>query len=73
MKRTLPLLALAALLAGGCALFAPRAESFDSLLARAEAGDAEAQNEVGIRYEDGCGVERNEALASEWYRKSADS
>ncbi len=72
MKRLLPLLALAALLAGGCALFPPRAESFDSLLARAEAGDAEAQNEVGIRYEDGCGVERNEALASEWYRKSAE-
>jgi len=72
MKRTLPLLALAALLAGGCALFPPRAESFGSLLARAEAGDAEAQNEVGVRYEDGNGVERNYALAAEWYRKSAE-
>ena len=56
MKRTLPLLALAALLAGGCALFAPRAESFGSLLARAEAGDAEAQFKVGLLYEDGNGV-----------------
>ena len=72
MKRTLPLLALAALLAGGCALFPPRAESFGSLLARAEAGDAEAQNEVGVRYEDGNGVERNDVLAAEWYRKSAE-
>ena len=72
MKRTLPLLALAALLAGGCALFAPRAESFGSLLARAEAGDADAQNEVGNCYLHGNGVERNDALAAEWYRKSAE-
>ena len=72
MKRTLPLLALAALFAGGCALFAPRAESFGSLLARAEAGDAEAQFKVGLRYEDGNGVERNDVLAAEWYRKSAE-
>ena len=72
MKRTLPLLALAALLVGGCALFPPRAESFGSLLARAEAGDAEAQNEVGNCYLDGNGVERNKAVAAEWYRKSAE-
>ena len=72
MKRTLPLLALAALLAGGCALFPPRAESFGSLLARAEAGDAEAQNEVGNCYWHGNGVERDYALAAEWYRKSAE-
>ncbi len=72
MKRTLPLLALAALLAGGCALLAPRAESFGSLLARAEAGDADAQFKVGLRYEDGNGVERNDVLAAEWYRKSAE-
>ncbi|MBQ3811098.1 MAG: sel1 repeat family protein, partial [Kiritimatiellae bacterium] len=72
MKRTLPLLALAALLAGGCALFAPRAESFGSLLARAEAGDAEAQFKVGNCYLHGNGVERNDALAAEWYLKSAE-
>ena len=72
MKRTLPLLALAALLAGGCALFPPRAESFGSLLVRAEAGDADAQNEVGNCYLHGNGVERNKAVAAEWYRKSAE-
>lgn len=72
MKRTLPLLALAALFAGGCALFAPHAESFGSLLARAKAGDADAQNEVGNCYLDGNGVERNKAVAAEWYRKSAE-
>ena len=72
MKRLLPLLALAALLAGGCALLAPRAESFGSLLARAEAGDADAQFKVGNCYLHGNGVERNDALAAEWYRKSAE-
>ena len=72
MKRTLPLLALAALLAGGCALLAPRAESFASLLARAEAGDAEAQHQVGKRYANGVGVETNDTIAVEWYRRAAE-
>ena len=69
MKRTLPLLALAALLAGGCALFPPRAESFGSLLARAEAGDAEAQFKVGQCYRYGderSGVKQDYARAAAW-------
>ena len=75
MKQTLPLLALAALLAGGCALFPPRAESFDSLLARAEAGDAEAQFKVGKHYQTGDkhkGVEQDYAQAAIWLRKAAE-
>ena len=75
MKRLLPLLALAALLAGGCALLAPRAESFGSLLARAEAGDAEAQFKVGQCYRYGderSGVKQDYARAAAWLRKAAE-
>jgi hypothetical protein len=47
------------------------AEDFNSLLRRAEKGDAEAQCEVGDRYLRGTGIERNMEKAYKWTEKSA--
>lgn len=38
----------------------------------AEQGDANSQNEVGVMYKYGLGVEKDDAQAFEWYQKSAD-
>ena len=38
----------------------------------AEAGNAEAENELGERYEDGRGVGRDYTVAVSWYRQSAN-
>jgi len=45
---------------------------FERKLAAAQSGDAEAQYDVGYRYEKGRGVDEDEELALEWYRKSAE-
>jgi TPR repeat protein len=42
------------------------------LLKTAEAGDAQAQFELGRAYEDGKGVPQDDARAVEWFRKSAE-
>lgn len=39
----------------------------------AEAGNAEAQNNLGFMYEEGLGVGQNYLLAMNWYRQAADS
>jgi serine/threonine protein kinase len=44
---------------------------FEILLKRAEAGDAEAQNELGDRYYYGNKVEMNRKLAFKWYMMAA--
>lgn len=41
------------------------------LLAKAQAGDAEAQYNVGLFYENGYGVTKNINNALEWYKKAA--
>ena len=41
-------------------------------LKAAEQGDADAQYKLGKRYEDGNGVEKNEAEAAKWYLKAAE-
>ena len=41
-------------------------------LPMAEAGNAEAQNNVGYMYEEGLGVPQNYLLAMNWYRQAAD-
>jgi len=46
--------------------------SVADLQQRAEAGDAQAQFELGRAYEDGKGVPQDDARAIEWLRKSAD-
>jgi TPR repeat protein len=43
-----------------------------SLLARANAGDAASQIEVGDSYKDGKVVEKNYTQAAAWYSKAAD-
>lgn len=41
-------------------------------LERAQAGDAQAQFELGQAYEDGKGVPQDDDRAAEWFRKSAE-
>ena len=41
------------------------------LLARAKAGDARAQNELGEMYENGRGVKQDPAKAAHWYQLAA--
>ncbi|MGJ8672147.1 tetratricopeptide repeat protein [Rubritalea sp.] len=45
---------------------------FQEVLTTAEAGDAEAQFEVGLCYQRGKGVEKDGDVAIEWYKKSAE-
>src|SRR6266496_2326797 len=40
--------------------------------AKAEAGDAESQVELGLRYEQGKGVAKDQVEAIKWYRKAAE-
>ena len=40
--------------------------------AKAEAGDAGSQVELGIRYADGEGVTKDQVEAVKWYRKAAE-
>jgi uncharacterized protein len=43
-----------------------------TLKAKAEAGDAKAQLQLGAAYEDGNGVHQNDEQAVNWYRKAAE-
>jgi TPR repeat protein len=47
-------------------------EQTDALRARAEAGDAEAQNLLGVMYDYGEGVPQDYAVAARWHRLAAD-
>jgi len=42
------------------------------VLARAEQGDADAQNNLGVRYATGEGVTQDKVEAAKWYRKAAE-
>ena len=44
---------------------------FEETKAKAEAGDAFAQNSLGLMYRNGIGVKKDYAKALEWHRKSA--
>src|SRR6266567_1004056 len=44
----------------------------EELKAKAEAGDAESQGELGRRYDKGEGVAKDQAEAVEWYRKAVE-
>jgi len=48
------------------------ASEFNETLELAEKGDAVAQYNLGVMYDNGRGVPENEALAVKWYRKAAD-
>ena len=47
-------------------------EEFRTLLAQAEMGDPSAQYDVGIRYVQGDGVEKDPAKAADWLRRAAE-
>lgn len=49
---------------------APQSE-VELLQAKAEAGDADAQYELGVRHRDGIGVEPNYSTAAEWFDRAA--
>ncbi len=46
-------------------------EQFAETKKKAEAGDVEAQNNLGVMYRDGNGVPKNSAKAVEWNQKAA--
>lgn len=47
-------------------------KDMDALRALAEAGDPDAQFELGFRYNTGAGIEADAAKGAEWYRKAAE-
>ena len=57
--------------------YAPPAYAFKDmdmaeLQKKADAGDAEAQTQLGVAYAKGTGVEINQQEAAKWYHKAAD-
>jgi TPR repeat protein len=71
-RRQLPLLVLAAVLAAAPAAAQSLKElPFDKQMTLAKVGDVDAQFEVGLAYETGNGVTRDEAEAARWFRQSA--
>src|SRR5438045_2798451 len=44
----------------------------EEVKAKAEAGDAESEVELGLRYDKGEGVAKDQAEAVKWYRKAAE-
>lgn len=69
MKLRLVTIAAVALALGCAARLAP--DVLADLTQRAEAGDARLQIELGDRYRDGRGVERDSSAAARWYRMAA--
>jgi hypothetical protein len=47
-------------------------ENYAALKQKADQGDAGAQLNLGLCYDNGRGVERDPVKAAEWYRKAAD-
>ena len=47
------------------------ADSFEELLRRAQSGNAQAQFELGLMYDEGEIVDQNSSEAVKWYRKAA--
>ena len=68
--KIITLAAILVALASGAPLQAQTPE-IDALRARAELGDAPAQNDLGVMYADGRGVPQDDAEAVRWYRLAA--
>ena len=45
---------------------------FDDTKVLADQGDVDAQNNLGVMYDNGNGVPENDAEAVKWFRKAAD-
>jgi TPR repeat protein len=59
-------------LALGCERKKPQTATFQDTKARAQEGDATAENNLGAMYEHGLWVTKDEADAVRWYRKAAE-
>jgi TPR repeat protein len=46
--------------------------AFEEWLPLAELGDAEAQYNLGVMYDEGAGIDQDLAKAASWYRKAAE-
>ena len=46
--------------------------AYNILIPLANQGDAIAQNNIGVMFEDGMGVPQDDNLAANWYRKAAE-
>jgi len=71
MKPLVAAVAVLVALAVGAPVQAQTPE-IDALRVRAEAGDAIAQNDLGLIYDNGRGVPEDDAEAVRWYRLAAD-
>jgi uncharacterized protein len=60
------------LLLAGCAGTTSRGVPTDELRAKATQGDMEAQFQLGLAYDQGRGIGRNQSEAAAWYRKAAE-
>ena len=59
-------------LMAGCAGPQTGGAGVDQLRAKAEQGDSKAQFQLGIAYDSGQGVARDQGEAAKWYRRAAD-
>ncbi len=66
------LLSLAALCLCSALAFAQSTSGLDDLAKKAEAGNAEAQFQLGRMYEEGKSVQQDLELAAAWYKKAAE-
>jgi TPR repeat protein len=55
----------------GAEAAAPTAADIVSLKTEADKGDAGAQYKLGLAYADGAGVDKDPAIAAQWFRKAA--
>lgn len=51
----------------------PAKNDFSKIFQRAESGNTDAQFEIGLMYESGCGVKPDYERAFHWYRKAANA
>jgi len=72
MMRLYSLAALCLLSLSAAAAQSGTSVAFNDLAKKAEAGDAEAQVQLGRAYEEGNGVLQSDESAVRWYRKSAE-
>jgi hypothetical protein len=70
--RGLLFLGIVAVVAAAAAISVKKPNEVESLLRAANQGGAEAQNDLGIMYENGSGVPQDYATAVAWYHKAAD-
>ena len=71
-RHYLHLLAVTVLVAGISVAISAQQESIEELRAKAEAGNAIAQFNLGVMYASGQGVPQDDAEAVRWYQLAAD-